>query len=534
MSLRLSFHGAARTVTGSCFRLETEHGQVLIDCGLFQGSKSEKELNYRPFPFPPNGITAVVLSHAHIDHSGLLPRLVKAGFRGPIYATPATTDLAGVMLPDSAHIQEIEVEQLNKRNAQRGRKPVEPIYVAADAVACLERFRVVPYATWFDVSPDVKARLWNAGHLLGSASVEVEIRDVDVDRPLRILFSGDIGPNFKLLHPDPEAPRDLDYVACEGTYGDTNRADATAASRRIVLRDEVRAAQNPNGALLIPSFAVERAQELISDLVQLMDESGLPTIPIYVDSPLATKASRVFADHAADLDEGEHLIRGLNSRNVHFTETVEQSKALDHLQGFHIVIAASGMCEAGRIRHRLKNWIWRDEATVLLVGFQAQGTLGRILQDGATAVRIQGEEFKVRARIRSIDLYSGHADGPELADWIGKRLPIHQNLFLVHGEERALFGLQARLNGIVESDKMVLPAIDETFELTARGAYRVKSPVPPRIDCQKMAHLDWHNDVSRLILDINDALAAAADEKTRAVLIRRLRRTLDEVASAAD
>ena len=231
---------------------------------------------------------------------------------------------------------------------------------------------------------------------------------------------------------------------------------------------------------------------------------------------------------------GENLIRGLNSRNVHFTETVEQSKALDRLREFHIVIAASGMCEAGRIRHRLKNWLWRDEATVLLVGFQAQGTLGRILQDGAAAVRIQGEEFKVRARIRSIDLYSGHADGPELADWIGKRLPIHQNLFLVHGEEPALLGLQARLNGIVESAKIILPAIDETFELTARGAHRVESPVPPRIDRQKMAHLDWHNDVSRLILDINDALAAAADEKARAVLIRRLRRTLDEVGSAAD
>lgn len=211
----------------------------------------------------------------------------------------------------------------------------------------------------------------------------------------------------------PESPelRDLDYVVCEGTYGDTDRANATAESRRIMLRDEVRAAQNPNGALLIPSFAVERAQELISDLVQLMDEGTLPIIPIYVDSPLATKASRVFAHHAADLDEGENLIRGLNSRNVHFTETVEQSKALDRLREFHIVIAASGMCEAGRIWHRLKNWLWRDEATVLLVGFQAQGTLGRILQDGAAAVRIQGEEFKVRARIRSIDLYSGHADG---------------------------------------------------------------------------------------------------------------------------
>jgi metallo-beta-lactamase family protein len=534
MSLRLSFHGAARTVTGSCFRLETERGQVLIDCGLFQGSKTEKELNYRSFPFAPKGITAVVLSHAHVDHSGLLPKLFKAGFRGPIYATPATTDLAGVMLPDSAYIQEVEVEQLNKRNVRRNLDPVEPIYGTADAIACLERFRPVSYATWFDVTPDTRARFWNAGHLLGSASVEVEGRDADGVRPLRLLFSADIGPNFKLLHPDPDSPNDLDYVICEGTYGGTDRDDATAKGRRTVLRNEVRAAQHLDGALLIPSFAVERAQELISDLVQLMSEGELPTIPIYVDSPLATKASRVFAKHAADLDAGEDLIRGLNSRNVHFTETVEQSKALDRLREFHIVIAASGMCDAGRIRHRLKNWLWRDEATVLLVGFQAQGTLGRILQDGAAAVRIQGEEFKVRARIRSIDLYSGHADGPELADWIGKRLPIHHNVFLVHGEMPALSGLQARLNGIVDLAKIIMPAIDETFALTATGSHLIEPSVPPRIDRAKVAQLDWHNEASRLILDINDALAGIADEKARAVIIRRLRRALNEVVPSTN
>jgi metallo-beta-lactamase family protein len=400
-------------------------------------------------------------------------------------------------------------------------------------VACLERLRPVPYATWFDASPDVRARFWNAGHLLGSASVEIEARDADGNQPLRLLFSADIGPNFKLLQPDPDSPHDLDYVICEGTYGDTDRDDATAERRRTALRNEVGAAQKPNGALLIPSFAVERAQELISDLVQLMSKGELPTIPIYVDSPLATKASRVFANHAADLDGGEGLIRGLNSRNVHFTETVEQSKALDRLREFHIVIAASGMCDAGSIRHRLKNWLWRDEATVILVGFQAQGTLGRILQDGAAAVRIQGEEFKVRARIRSIDLYSGHADRPELADWIKKRLPIRHNVFLVHGELPALSGLKARMNGIVDSAKIILPSIDETFELTATGAHLVKSRVPSRIDRQKVAQLDWHNDASRLIIDINDALTAATDEKARGVVIRRLRRALNEVVPPA-
>jgi len=528
MSLRLTFHGAARCVTGSCFRLETDHGQLLVDCGMFQGPKTEKELNYRPFPFAPRDIGAVILSHAHIDHAGLLPKLTRHGYRGTIFATPATADLASVMLPDSAYIQEMEVEQLNRRNARRNLPKVEPIYRMADATRCLEQFEEIAYATWFEPFPGVRARFWNAGHLLGSASIEVEARDGD--RTVRLLFSADIGPDYKLLQPDPTGPSGLDYILCEGTYGDRDRIDATAGNRRIVLRDEVRAALNPKGAMLIPSFAVERAQELISDLVQLMHEGQLPEIPIYVDSPLADKATRVFAAHAADLDHGDDLIRGLKSQNVHFTQSVEESKALDRLHEFHIVIAASGMCEAGRIRHRLRNWIWREEATVLLAGYQAQGTLGRILKDGATDVRIQGDEFKVRARIRAIDLYSGHADGPELAAWIGKRLPLSHQLFLIHGEVPSLLGLQARLAGILDSERIVLPAIDQAFDLTPEGAQPLAAVAPPRIEPDKVGHPDWHNDVSRLVLDIDAALAAAADDKARGVLVRRLRRALEDEA----
>ncbi len=530
MSPRLSFHGAAKAVTGSCFRVETNRGQFLVDCGLFQGSKSEKELNYRPFPFLPSDIEAVVLSHAHIDHSGLLPKLVKNGFSGRIFATPATVDLVNVMLLDSAHIQESEVDQLNRRNARRGRNHVEPIYVVEDAASCAKQFRSVAYGNWFEVIPDVRARFWNAGHLLGSASIEMEILETGKDAPWRILFSADIGPDSKLLHPDPEATSDLDYVICEATYGGTDRNDASAEQRRKLLRDEVRSAHKKNGVLLIPSFAVERAQELISDLVQLMSEGQLPKIPIYVDSPLATRATAVFAKYASDLQGGEALIRGLNSRSIHFTETVEQSKALDHLHEFHIVIAASGMCEAGRIRHRLKNWIWRDEATILLVGYQAQGTLGRIIQDGAASVRIQGDEFDVRARVRSIDLYSGHADGPELSEWIRKRQPIRNNVFLIHGEEIAISGLRSRIVNIVDPNQIIVPSIDETYELTTRGARLVETGISPRIDRQKVARLDWHNDAAKLVLDLNQALAKATDEKSRAILIRRLRRALDDDA----
>ncbi|SON57828.1 Ribonuclease [Hartmannibacter diazotrophicus] len=523
----LTFHGAARAVTGSCFRLETGQGQVLIDCGLFQGSKTEKELNYRPFPFDPRQIDAVVLSHAHIDHSGLLPKLTRHGFEGTIHATPATMDLCDVMLADSAHIQEIEVEQYNRRAARRRRGKVTPIYTIADATACLKQFTPQRIGDWFDVIPGLRARFWNAGHLLGSASIEVELICHGAS-PTRLLFSADIGPDHKLLQSDPEGPSGIDYLVCESTYGDTDRIDASAKHRRAMLAEEVRAAMNPDGALLIPSFAVERAQEFISDLAQLMAEGTLPAIPIYVDSPLATRATEVFARHARELEGGANLTRGIRSDHLHFTETREQSIALDQVRGFHIVIAASGMCEAGRIRHRLRNWIWREEATVLLTGYQAEGTLGRILQNGAQTVRIQGEEFSVRARIRSINLYSGHADGPELVQWVRERLPLRHDLFLVHGEPDAMDALAGRLAGTVAPDHIRRPVLDEGFSLTETGARSLSISTPPRLPPEKIARLDWHNDLSELILDINEAMSGAADERSRDALVRRLRRAIED------
>ena len=518
----LTFHGAARGVTGSCFRLETARGTVLVDCGMFQGSKTEKSLNYRPFPFDPAGVDAVILTHAHIDHSGLLPKLVKAGFAGPIHATPATVDLCGVMLPDSAHIQETEVEMLNRRNRRKGGEWLEPIYDGRDAEETLTRFRGQDLGAWFTVIPGVRARFWNAGHLLGSASVEVEVGD------LRLLFSGDIGPDAKLLQPDPEGPAGLDYVICESTYGDVDRIDASAEARRASLRDEVKGAWRDDGVLLIPTFAVERAQELIADLTTLMMAGELPFCPIHVDSPMAGKATAIFRRHAGELENGRALVEGLKDHHLRFTETVEQSRALADARGFHIILAASGMCEAGRIRHHLKNWLWREEATLLLVGYQAEATLGRLLQEGARQVRIQGEEFPVRARVRSIDLYSGHADGPELVQWMAERMPVRHGVFLVHGEEEAMAGMAARLAGLVPEERVVSPALDEGYALTRDGFVRQAQAAPPRLAPEQVARLDWHNDVSRLILDINEALRATPDERGRAVLIRRLRRALEE------
>lgn len=524
---KISFHGAAQAVTGSCFRLETSAGTLLIDCGMFQGSKTEKELNYRPYPFSPEQVNAVVLTHAHIDHSGLLPKLVKNGFRGAVHATPATVDLVEIMLLDSAHIQDVEVQQLNRRAKKRNRRNVTPIYDEFDVRQTISQLRKTAYDQWFAVMPGVRGRFWNAGHMLGSASVELEVTTEDGEK-LRFLFSGDVGPDFKLLHPDPEGPGGVDYLICETTYGDRDRDDVEPGQRRKILALEVRDAMKPNGALIIPSFAVERAQELISDLGQLMAEGQLPPIPVYIDSPLATRATEVFARHAGELEKDTRFLQKLEARTLHFSQSVEQSKALDRLREFHIVIAASGMCEAGRIRHRLRNWLWREEATVLIVGYQAQGTLGRILLEGAHHVRIQGDDIAVRARIRSIDQYSGHADRTELLDWIKERQPVRKALFLVHGEENANAELAKSARAFLPTEKIFSPHLDSAYELTADGPVLSADAGAPRLSPDQVAHLDWHNDVTRLILDINQKLNSATDAKSRNVLIRKLRRALED------
>ncbi|CAN7661444.1 MBL fold metallo-hydrolase [Neorhizobium sp. LjRoot104] len=525
---RISFHGASGTVTGSCFLLEIGANRILIDCGMFQGSKTEKELNYRPFPFRPPSVDAVILTHAHIDHSGLLPKLVKDGFAGSIHCTPATMDLCAVMLPDSAHIQESEVEQLNRRNERRGRKSVEPIYTAADATATLVQMRAHPFEQWVAISPLVRFRFWNAGHLLGSASVELEF-GADEDRQ-RLLFSGDIGPHHKLFQFDPKAPSGWDYVICESTYGDTDRDDPSEENRRNMLRDEVcLAARHPDGALLIPSFAVERTQELLADLVELMDQKKIIQCPIIIDSPLASRATEVFKKYSRELENGDLLRHAIDAKNVRFTESAEQSKAIDNIRGFHIVIAASGMCEAGRIRHRLKNWLWRQEGTVLLVGYQANGTLGRFLGDGAAAVRIQGDEIAVRASIRKLDVYSGHADGPELAAWIEARKPIRRGIFLVHGELPAIAALKTRISASLPGVAVIQPAIDATYELGSRKAVIASfNEALPRLSASQVGRADWNNEFQALVLDLQGSLAKAADEKARNVILRRMRRALSE------
>ncbi|MGF1626954.1 MAG: MBL fold metallo-hydrolase RNA specificity domain-containing protein [Alphaproteobacteria bacterium] len=532
MSLRLKFCGAAGTVTGSCTWVTHPGGQFLVDCGMFQGPKTVKELNYGPFPFDPGAIDFVLLTHAHTDHAGLIPKLIRHGFAGPVYSTAGTRDLLSYMLPDSGTIQEREVELLNRRNAQRGRPQVTPIYTAADGEAAIQAFRAVDYRNWTDVGAGVRARWWNAGHILGAASVELEIAAAPAPAPpLRLLFSGDIGPDRKLFHPDPDGPTDLDLVVCEATYGDRSRPALTPEGRRRQLAREVNDALAAGGVLLIPAFAVERTQELLADLSALFDAGSVPRVPLFLDSPLAIRATEVFARHAADLEDlsgprgkGGSLLR---HPNFHFTETVEQSKAIDRFTGRVIVLAASGMCEAGRIRHHLKRFLWQPNATVLLVGYQAIGTLGSLLQQGAAAVRIMGEDVKVRARIRTLDVYSGHADAEELVAWVAARQPVRGALVLTHGEGRALAGLRDRLLAAGHAEVLV-PALDDEIEVGAGGRVTRRRSAPRRLAPEAVARPDWHNDLAQFSLDLREALEGAAGEKARAVILRRVKRALGD------
>jgi metallo-beta-lactamase family protein len=525
MTLKLTFHGAARTATGSCYLIETDDVKVLVDCGMFQGSKTLSELNYRPFPFDPKSITAMLLTHAHIDHTGVIPKLTKNGFAGKIHCTQGTVDLCQIMLPDSGHIQESDVQQLNKRNVKRGLPEVEPIYNLLDATAALDYFSPVPFETWMSPAKGIRARYWNAGHLLGSASIEVEVKQAG-KKPTRILFSGDIGPDHKMLERDPEAPTAWDYVVCESTYGGRDRFERSQEKRREILAEEVKAAAARGGVLLIPSFAVERTQEVVTDLVYIMDHNLAPTGNIFIDSPLANKATEIFRKHARELENGADLAKAFASPLVKATESVEESKGLLLFNGFHVIVAASGMAEAGRIRHHLKNHLWQKSTTVLLVGFQAAGSLGCILESGEKKVRIMGEEIHVAATIRNIDDYSGHADGPELVQWIKERLPIGKNLFLTHGEEEGQIALAHDVKDMIQENRIIRPALDEAYNLLGDVAVLIPSDTKPRIDPAAVAGPDWYNETQSLLLDLQDTLRKAATDKERGVILRKVKRAL--------
>jgi metallo-beta-lactamase family protein len=533
--VEITFHGAANTVTGSCVHLRLPGGTLLVDCGLFQGPKALQALNYAALPVDPGALDAAILTHAHIDHAGMFPKLVRDGFHRRAWATPATCDLLEWILTDAAAIHENEAERLERRNRKRGAgEAVRPLYTIADAERSLKHLAPVEREQWFEPVPGTRARLRHAGHILGAAWVEMEIGGRSGERPLRLALSGDIGPRDKTLTHDPAPLDPVDVLVLESTYGDRDRPAIDEAGRRAALAAEVRDAMAAGGNLIIPSFAVERSQELIHDLLVLSRRREIPPVQIFLDSPLAHRATDVFRRHARELEiEGDGKT-AFDGPNLHIVETVEQSKSIGRVQSGAIVIAGSGMCDAGRVKHHLKDNLWRPQATVLFVGYQAPGTLGHLIRNGAERVRIHGEEVAVRARIRSLDVFSGHADRSDLLAWAGPAARGAKAVFLVHGEPAALTALGAGLEEVgADPARIRIPQLDDRFALRGAPDRLEVVPLPaagrradPELKRALASGRDWHNDYAAAMLDMRRALLAAPDDAARHRMLERLRAAL--------
>lgn len=513
----VTIHGAARTVTGSCFELAFGRRRILVDCGLFQGSRTLEALNYERFGFDPKRLDAVLLTHAHLDHSGLVPRLVAEGFRGPIWCTAPTRDLLVEMLADAARIQEQEAERRNRRADRADQPPIEPLYTSDDSKQAVELIRCGGLEEQFEAAAGFQARFWNAGHILGSASIEVFAGGV------RLLFSGDLGPEHKSFHSDPEGPRGLDHLFCESTYGDRDRETVTIDQRRDLLEAEVKTALVRGGNLVIPVFALERTQELLLDLASLINRGRLQA-QVFIDSPLASRTTQVFRRHRRELEDlGDGEV--FDHPAFHYVESAEASMRLNAMSGA-VILAASGMCEAGRIRHHLRHNLPRRESTILFVGFQAQGTLGRAIVDGAGRVRISGAEVAVRAQVRRIDSYSAHADREELIAWVAARKPVRGSLFLTHGEASATEALRRDLESAAAST--IVPEIGERYELPAASpARRVATG---RVDLRDAVGRDWQNDYADFSANLKRELQRIESGARRAEAIARMRSVIDEYA----
>ncbi|TEB17976.1 Ribonuclease [Pelotomaculum sp. FP] len=505
--MKLRFLGAAGTVTGSCFHLETAQSSILVDCGLFQGTKDIRERNYGSFLVPPRNIDAVLITHAHIDHCGLFPKLVKYGFQGRVYATYPTVELMKVLLPDSGHIQEMEVERKNRKNRRAGRPLLEPIYTVNEAYQSLSNLQGVGYKESIQVAPDIRARFVDAGHILGSSMIELWVQENG--KEIKLVFSGDIGNNEQPIVKDPSTIDTADYLIMESTYG--NRLHHEPQDEIELLREAIQDTYQKGGNLIIPAFAVERTQDLLYHLSLLIEQNKIPPMPVYIDSPLAAAATGIFQNHPEyyDQETSDLINRGgspFQFPGIKFTQTAEESKSLNNISRA-IIISASGMCDAGRIRHHLKYNLWRPESTVLFVGYQAEGTLGRQIVDGEKKVRIFGDDIAVKADIRFIDSYSAHADQAGLIAWVKKFSVPPGEVLLVHGEPESTNTLAGLLRA--EGLKVTVPEWRQVLELLP-GSY-MKAALDP-----------VHTAIFALDEKIKTALAAGIEESRKDELLRRI------------
>lgn len=466
--MRIGFHGGVGEVTGSRHLVEAEGLKVLLDCGLFQGHRKEALSKNRATPFDASTVDAVLLSHAHVDHCGSLPLLVKRGFKGLIYCTEATLEITAIMLRDSARLQESDAKFFNKIHARQGStETIEPLYDEADVDACLARLTPRPYMTWIALSDRVRFRFHNAGHVLGSAMIEAEAQ---TDKGVRrVFFTGDLGRRKSLLMDPPDVPKTVDYLLIESTYGDRNHDPVDRVES--LIKAVVDRAVAEKGKILIPSFALERTQEIIFVLEKMIRRGQIPLIPVYVDSPMAINITEIFSRHLDGFSfspefkdyvakEGDPF----EFKAIRYVRTAEESQTLNDKKGPMIILSASGMCEGGRILHHLRNNLDKDTTTILVVGYQAQGTLGRRLQDGAKKVKIFGLEHEVWARVETLFTFSAHADQGDLMWFMKSLAPRPRKIFLVHGDpaDRAALKEALRAEGIT---RVECPDYGDVFDL---------------------------------------------------------------------
>ena len=473
--MKVTFLGATRTVTGSNFLVEGAGKKFLVDCGMYQGKATDELKNEEDFAFDVKSIDFMLLTHAHIDHSGRIPKLYNEGYRNPIYAHKATCDLCGIMLPDSGHIQEMEVEWKNRKRARKGEPELPPLYTAEDATKCLEVFVPVKYDEIIEIDENIHVRYNDAGHMLGSSIIEVWIKEDEKEE--KIVFSGDIGNNDIPLLSEPTMIEDADYLVMESTYG--NRLHMKNESKAETFLRIVSETIENGGTVVIPSFAVGRTQEILYELNKIKEEprneqflkefEELMKTLVYVDSPLAISATEIFRENMDLFDEEtQEVIKSgdnpLEFPGLKFTKTVDESKALNESDEPSIIISASGMCEVGRIKHHLKHNLWNPKSTILFVGYQAKGTLGDQIVSGAKKVKIFGEEIAVNARIEYIEGYSGHADQEWLLNFVYSFINKPKHIFLVHGEPESQDVLKQKIQettGIA----VTTPEFGETYEL---------------------------------------------------------------------
>ena len=525
--MKIRFCGATKGVTGSCHLFESGEHKVLLDCGQFQGSKEQDEMNFEDFPFDPTSIECVILSHAHIDHCGRLPLLTKRGFSGKIYCTDATADLLAIMLKDSAYIQEKEAEWQNRKNQRAGRALVAPLYTIQDAEDALKLIQPVLYDQLIEINPEMKVVFNDAGHILGSAIIEIWLKEGEKES--KIVFSGDIGMTQRPILRDPTFIKKADYVIMESTYGDRNHPIKGSGAPELI--DIVLKTTARGGNVVIPSFAVGRTQELIYEFNKYYEahsevQAALDKINVYVDSPMATSATEVFRKNAQVFDDEmrEMILKGdnpLDFKNLIFTRSSDESQQLNFNTSPKIIISASGMCEAGRIRHHLKHNLWDKKNSIVFVGYQAQGTLGRALIEGAKTVTLFGEEISVNAELYNLEGFSGHADQNGLFTWISGFENKPKKVFLVHGEESAKQTLAGIINEKLGFDTEVIMDNSE-YELDMNTDSVVRSAVyKAEADRDKAEEVkgirtkisEVHHELEHILYNANLALESDADKE---------------------